>query len=123
MPAKKAKKIKPPSYFQEKRDFVYRMLGNQRAQNYKLDMMTAKKIFAEFDNDVDFLSKVKPPFKMDGSIKYFLTEAGMKYLKKKYLEFKFEIPKHELPVDLGVKSGDDVYEKQPRTLREFLYGS
>jgi len=81
MPAKKEKKIKPLYLFSGEARFIYRMLGNQKAQNYKLDMMAAKKIFAEFDNDIDFLSKVKPPFKMDGSIKYFLTEAGMKYLK------------------------------------------
>lgn len=123
MPAKKAKKIKTPSYFQEKRDFLSRMLDNQKPDNYKLEMMVVKQVFQAFDNDLDFLSKVKPPFKMSGSIRYLITDAGMKYLKKKYLEFKFIIPEHEKPVDLGVKSGDDVYEKQPRTIRDFLYGS
>ena len=119
----KVKKEKPPSFFQEKRDFIYRMLGNKKSSNYKLDMMAAKKIFAEFDNDLDFLSKVKPPFPLDGTIKFFLSSGGMEYLKKKYREFKFIIPEHELPVDLGVKSGEDVYEPKPRTIREFLYGS
>jgi hypothetical protein len=87
--------------------------------------MIAGEIFKSFENDVDFLSKVKPPFefKKGSGLLYFRTIAGKEYLRKKYLEFKFIIPEQEKPVDLGVKSGDDIYEHQPRTLREFLYGS
>jgi hypothetical protein len=122
MPAKKEKKIKPPSFFQEKRGFIFRMLGGKKSDNYKLDMMIANEIFKLYEGEIDFLTKVKPPFefKKGNNLLYFRSPHGREYLKKKFLEFKFVIPEHELPVDLGVKSGDDVYESSPRTIREFL---
>jgi predicted secreted protein len=113
-------KTKKPSFFKEKRDFISRMLDGKKPSNYSLDMVAAKKVFDQFDNDTDFLSKVKPPFKMVDSIKYFITSDGMKYLKKKYNEFKFEIPEHEIPVDLGEKAGEDIEINKPITIRNFL---
>ncbi|MDB4314580.1 hypothetical protein N9955_00975 [bacterium] len=120
MPSKKKKAAKAPTFFKEKREFLRRMLDGGKSENYALDMKAAKKVFEEFDNDIDFLGKVKPPFKMEGSIKYFLTSDGMKYLKKKYIEFKFILPEREKPVDLGVKVGDDIVTPNPRTIRKFL---
>lgn len=116
MPAK----TKKATFFKEKRDFISRMLNGSKPLNYSLDMVAAKKVFDQFDNDIDFLSKVKPPFKMNGSIKYFITAEGMKYLKKKYKEFNFKVPEHEIPLDLGEKAGEDIEVKKQITIRNFL---
>lgn len=116
MPAKS----KSPTFFKEKKEFISRMLSGGKPDNYALDMMTAKKIFADYKGEEDFLAKVKPPFKMVGSIRYLLTAEGKKYLKKKYNEFKFEIPENELPVDSGVKAGEDIVLEKPKTIRDFL---
>ena len=116
MPAK----AKPPTFFKEKKEFISRMLSGGKPDNYALDMMTVKRIFAAYKGEEEFLTKVKPPFKMTGSIKYLLTADGKKYLKKKYNEFKFEIPEHEIPVDLGIKAGDDIVLQKPKTIRDFL---
>ena len=78
---KPKKKAKP--FFKERKDFVKRMLGGEKSDSMQLDMMTSTKVFELFDNDINFLSKVKPPFKLKGSIRYFLTEDGKKYLNKK----------------------------------------
>lgn len=96
------------------------MLDGKKPTSYPLEMSIAKKVFAEYEGHEDFLSKVKPPFKMEGSIKYLISPDGKKYLKKKYQEFYFEVPDREKAVDLGVKFGDDIVEKKPRTIREFL---
>jgi len=124
MPRKK-KEPKPPSFHKDRQFFISRMLGNAKSPSYKLDMMIAKEVFETFNNDIDFLHKVKRPFEFDPQkgLLYFKSPAGKEYLRKKYTEFKFIIPESEKPVDLGVKSGDDVYENKPRTIREFLYGS
>jgi len=123
--SKKEKKIKPPSYHRDRQLFISRMLGAGNSPNYKLDMMIVKEIFESFDNDLDFLHKVKPPFefKKGAGLLYFRSPAGKEYLRKKYNEFKFEVPEREKVVDLGVKAGEDIYEHKPTTIREFLYGS
>lgn len=118
---KKTKKNKPPtSFFQERRDFIKRMLNGNKSSNYKLDMMAATKVFKVFENDVNFLSKVKPPFELTDSIKYFLTKAGMDYLRKKKLEFEYKPKNHEKIVDHGLKTGEDILLQKRKTLREFL---
>ena len=96
------------------------MLNGHKSLDYKLDMMTATKVFKEFDNDVDFLSKVKPPFKLDSSIKYFLTKEGMEYLKKKKLEFYYKPKNYEKIVDHQKKIGEDRVIEKRKTLRDFL---
>ena len=123
MPRKK-KEPKPPSFHKDRQLFISRMLGAGNSPNYKLDMMVAKEIFETFNNDIDFLGKVKKPFefKKGMGLLYFKSPAGKEYLQKKYREFHFKIEETEKPVDLGVKSGDDVFEYKPRTVREFLNG-
>lgn len=122
MPVKKPIKSKQPSYHKDRQLFISRMLGAGNSQNYKLDMMIAKEIFEAYNNDLEFLHKVKPPFefKKGSGLLYFRSAAGKEYLRKKYREFKFEIPEQEKPVDLGVKFGDDIHIDKPKTLRDFL---
>lgn len=117
---KKSTLKKKPTFFQERKDFIKRMLNGHKSLDYKLDMMTATKVFKEFDNDVDFLSKVKPPFKLDSSIKYFLTKDGMEYLKKKKLEFYYKPKNYEKIVDHQKKIGEDRVIEKRKTLRDFL---
>ena len=96
------------------------MLNNGKSQDYRLDMMTATKIFEQFDNNIDFLGKVKPPFKLNGTIKYFLTPEGKDYLRKKKLEFDFKPQNFEKCIDHFEKVGDDILVKPRQTLRKFL---
>ncbi len=115
---KPKKQAKP--FFKERKEFIKRLLDGKKSSNLALDMMTATKIFEKFDNDVDFLSKVKPLFKMDGSIKWFLTFDGMKFLDLKYKEFKYKPKKSEIMIDFEDKFGNDYVEYKPRTIRQFL---
>lgn len=117
---KKATLKKEVSFFKERKEFIKRMLNDGKSSNYKLDMMTATKIFKSFNNDIDFLSKVKPPFNLNGSIKYFLTKEGQDYLRKKKLEFEYKPKNSEKIVDHSEKVGDDVMTSRKRTLRDFL---
>ena len=122
---KKKKEPKPPSFHRDRQLFITRMIGKGNSPNYALDMAITKELFEAYNNDLDFLHKVKAPSWIDPKMGmlYFRSAIGKEYMRKKYIEFKFIIPESEKPVDLGVKSGDDVYENKPRTLRQFLYGS
>jgi hypothetical protein len=117
----KVKTKKPPKpFFKERKAFIKRMLDGERSDCMKIDMMTATKIFQDFDNDLDFLASVKPPFKLNKSIKYFLTKDGQNYLQKKKKEFDYIPEKEEGIVDLGEKAGQDTFENKTLTLRDFL---
>ena len=117
-----SKPKKPPApFFTERREFLFRVLNGEKPANYCLEMTVVKKIFAHFENDLDFLSKVNPPSWMKGnSIRWFLTNDGKQFLDKKYKEFKFKIAEFEKCVDSGEKFGDDLIEHRPLTLRNFL---
>jgi hypothetical protein len=115
---KKKKEAKP--FFQERKEFIKRMLDGEKSQDMILDMTTVTKIFNKFNNDVDFLSKVKPPFKLNGSIRYFLTTDGMLFLDKKYKEYQYKPKKADKVIDLNEKFGEDLVENKPKTLRNFL---
>lgn len=117
---KSSSKKKPQSFFKERKDFIKRMLSGAKSLDYKLDMMTATKVFKIFNNDLDFLSKVKAPFKLEGSIKYFLTRDGVQYLKKKKLEFDYKPKNFEKMVDHQDKMGEDIKIEKRKTLRDFL---
>jgi hypothetical protein len=110
----------PKPFFKERKEFVKRLLDNKKSSNIALDMKIATQIFERFDNDIDFLSKVKPLFKMEASIKWFLTKDGVKFLDLKYKEFKYKPKKIESAIDLGEKVGDDVIQNKKRTIRQFL---
>ena len=83
-------------------------------------MMVVTKIFESFDNNVNFLNNVPPPFTLDKSIKFFLTEDGKKYLSKKKLEFDYIPKKVDKIVDCNEKMGKDVETNKNKTLRQFL---
>lgn len=119
MPARTKKQSKRPTFFQERRSFIRRILG-EKVEQYSREMLFTKKIFEKFNNDIDFLNSVKPPAFLKGSLAWFLCPEGLKFLDKKYKEFYFKIQEWEKPVEVFEKAGDDVYVKQPRTIREFL---
>ena len=114
------KKVTQP-HFKERRAFIKRMLGGSKAPDWRLEMMVVTKVFKEFKGDLDFLSKVKPPFELKGSIKYFLTKDGKEYLRKKYKEFYFKPPEKDKFVDTKEKAGEDIMDHKTKTLRDFLY--
>lgn len=120
--AKKTAKPKkqPKPFFKERRAFISRILENTKPSNYALEMQAVTKIFELFDNDIDFLSKVKMPFKMNGSIKWLLTSEGIDYMNKKYKEFNFKPKEAPKIIDSGQKFGEDIYMKNKQTLRGFL---
>ena len=107
MPKKTAKK-KPKPFFKERRAFIQRMLGGGKSDNFALDMKAATDIFEKYKNDIDFLSKVKPPFKFEGSLKWLITNDGFKYLESKYKEFYYKPKSIDLLIDLGEKVGEDL---------------
>jgi hypothetical protein len=115
----KAKK-QPKPFFKERKEFLKRMLGGLKPINYVFEMSTVTKIFTQFNNDLEFLSKVKPPFQLKGTIKYFLTQDGREYLSKKHKEFYYKTPEKDKFVDTEVKAGQDILEKKKKTLRDFL---
>tara|TARA_Y100001973_G_scaffold93358_1_gene144117 strand:+ start:114 stop:557 length:444 start_codon:yes stop_codon:yes gene_type:complete len=115
----KAKKQAKP-FFKERKDFLKRMLGGSKPTNYVFEMSTVTKIFAQFEGDLDFLTKVKPPFELKGTIKYFLTKDGREYLRKKYKEFNYKLPEKDKFVDTKEKFGEDILRKKKKTLRDFL---
>jgi len=116
--AKPKKKAKP--FFKERKEFIKRMLSGNKSENLQLDMMVVTKIFESFDNNVNFLNNVPPPFALDKSIKFFLTEDGKKYLSKKKLEFDYIPKKVDKIVDCNEKMGKDVETNKNKTLRQFL---
>jgi len=116
----KPKKTAKP-HFKERKDFLKRMLANSKPDNYVFEMHTVTKIFEWFWNDLDFLSKVKPPFELKGTIKYFLTKDGREYLIKKHKEFYYKPPEKDKFVDTKEKVGEDIIETKTKTLRDFLY--
>jgi hypothetical protein len=83
-------------------------------------MKVVTNIFSHFENDLDFLSKVSPPSWLRGSLRFFITNKGMDFLDKKYLEFKYKVREPEKCVDTGEKSGDDLISRRIPTLRDFL---
>jgi len=117
LPVKK-KQTKP--FFTERREFVKRMLAGSKASDWRMEMHTATKVFEQFKNDLDFLSKVKPPFVFKNTIKFFLTKEGKEYLEKKYREFNYKPPEKEKFVDTKQKFGEDITSKKKKTLRDFL---
>jgi len=115
---KPKKKAKP--FFKERKDFVKRMLSGGKSDSMSLDLMVATKIFEDFDNDVDFLNSVAPPFKLNNSIRYLLSKDGIKYLKRKKLEFDYIPPDTIEIIEHEDKAGEDIILVKHKTLREFL---
>lgn len=116
---KKTPKAKDKT-FKDKQDFILRMLDGVTPSPYQFEMMIANEVFKFVDYDLDFLRKVKPPFKMVDSIRYFRTKKGKDYLRKKRLEFHYKPDKPEKMVEQDHKSGEDREVKKKKNLRDFL---
>jgi hypothetical protein len=116
---RKTPKVKDKT-FKDKQDFILRMLDGVTPSPYKFEMMIANEVFKFVDYDLDFLRKVKPPFKMIGSIRYFRTKKGKEYLSKKKLEFHYKPDKPEKMVEQDHKAGEDIEVKKKKNLRDFL---
>ena len=117
---KPTKKKPPKPFFKDRRDFVKRMLGGSKATDWRMEMHTATTVFNKFDNDIDFLEKVKPPFVFKNTIKYFLTKDGKEYLLKKHKEFYYKPPDKDKFIDTKEKAGEDILETKKKTLKDFL---
>lgn len=116
---KKESKAKDKT-FKDKQDFILRMLDGITPSPYKLEMMVANEVFKFVDYDLDFLRKVKPPFKMIGSIRYFRTKKGKDYLRKKRLEFHYKPDKPKKMVEQERRAGEDIEVQKRKNLRDFL---
>ena len=115
-------KKQPKPFVKERKEFIKRMLDGEKSTNIGMDMAVATEVFKLFDNNIDFLSKVKPPFKLKGTIIYLRSQSGREYLTKKYREFLYRPKNHEDFVDEKKKTGEDIVQPKIRTLREFLNG-
>lgn len=77
---------KKPTYFQERKDFLYAMMPDGPAKNqWRKEMGFTKKIFEDWP--VEFLKTVKPPFAMN-SVAWFLGAKGKEFLSIKLKEFR-----------------------------------
>jgi len=75
--------------------------------------------FIEKYPDFEFWNKVSFRNKME-SLLLLKGEYGENLLKKKYLEYKYVIPKNET-YNIGKKSGKDIKIKNnPKTIKDFL---
>jgi hypothetical protein len=116
------KKIQPPKHkMASKRSFLRRMLRvGEDYKASKLDMITVHEVFSWYPEEISFMEKVgPPPFKLN-NILWFKTEDGKRYLQKKLLEFHYKIPEYQKAVDTGEVFGENIYNNQPKTIREFL---
>ena len=82
-------------------------------------MVAATKIFKHYENNVDFLLGLRPPFEMKGTIVWLLSFKGKEFLRKKKAEFDYKPREAQKIFDLGVKEGEDRVIIQPN-LRNFL---
>ncbi len=109
-------------FSKERKIFIQRMLQG-RPKNFALEMKTAYELFEMHEFDLNFFEKVSPPpFKIN-SLLWFKTRDGLKFLAKKKMEMKFQVPEYEKVVEIGEKCGEDTLtEIKPRTIRKFLNG-
>lgn len=108
---------KKPTFFQERKDFISRMLSFEPKGQYAREQKFAKDLFNLYP--VDFLIKVpKPSFDLN-SLAYFLSKDGKSYLKKRYNEYTFKPEKKEIREGTK-KEGEDRNFKRLKTLRQFL---
>ena len=112
-----AKKAKAPTYFQERKDFIARMVGKPAGGSYGREMGFTKKIFAL--HDVAFLVTVKPPFEGMNSLAYFISGDGKRYLEIKAKEFLYKAPKCAMVIE-EEKTGEDWKGKKKKSIRGFL---
>jgi hypothetical protein len=106
-----------PTFFQERKAFISRMIKAGIKIQYGKEQNFAKKLFEEWP--IDFLNKVKPPFEMN-SLAWFLSKDGKKYLQLKLYEFNYK-PKREEIIKGEEKIGEDWNgNSKLKSLRKFL---
>lgn len=106
-----------PTFFQERKAFISRMIKAGIKVQYGKEQNFAKKLFEEWP--LDFLNKVKAPFEMN-SLAWFLTKDGKKYLQLKLYEFNYK-PQREEIIKGEEKIGPDWNGKaKQKSLRNFL---
>ena len=105
----------PPTYFQERKDFLGRMIPDHSKIQWRVEMGHTKKIFfvdhksktpKELRYPVEFLVKLKPPFQNMNSVCFFLGEKGKKYLETEFNKFNFR-PENIQSVKQEEKVGED----------------
>mgnify|MGYP003132074518 FL=1 len=107
---------KEPTYFQERRDFIARMLAEQPKGAYAREMKFTKEIFSSYN--IDFLKVVAPPFELN-SLAYLISQDGKKYLSLQEKIWLYKPEKH-LIIEQEDKVGEDWNGKRKKGFREFL---
>lgn len=107
---------KQPTYFQERKDFLARMISKDVKIVFAKEQKFAKEIFSTYP--VDFLKVVKKPFEMD-SLAWFITDKGKVYLEREAKIFSYK-PKQEKIVEGTVKQGYNYEKNKKKGFREFL---
>ena len=108
-----------PTYFQERKDFLARMMKDVPKGAWRAEMGFTKKIFGEWP--LDFLEKVAPPFPNMNSVKYFIGKDGREYLKVQLNAFNFK-PEFIESIAKEEKVGEDLPVSKVQTIRELLDG-
>ena len=108
---------KAPTYFQERKDFLGRMIQDHSQIKWRVEMAHTKKIFSEWP--IDFLANVAPPFQPMNSVAYFLGAKGKEYLQRELHKFNFK-PEVIESVEQKEKVGEDAAVKTVQSIRQFL---
>jgi hypothetical protein len=107
---------KAPTYFQERKDFIKRMISPDVKVIYAREQKIAKDIFSTYP--VDFLNVVRKPFDMN-SLAWFISPDGKEYLEKNAKIFSYK-PKQDKVVEGTEKQGYNYTKKINKGFREFL---
>lgn len=107
---------KKPTYFQERKAFLARMIKEGVKISYPREQKIAKDIFSKWP--VPFLEKVKKPFEME-SLAWFLSKDGERYLEIKLAEFNYNPQRVEI-IPGDKKEGEEWTGRKKLTLRDFL---
>lgn len=105
-----------PTYFQERKDFLNRLVKDVPRGAWQKEMGFTKKLFNEYPHD--FLAVVSPPFANMNSIAYFMGAKGKDYLKVQLNKFKFKPKVVESVIQERVK--EEVLVSDIKSIREFL---
>ena len=105
-----------------KKDLIKKLVIEPKAQKRPFWAREMKLLndLLEIFPDQNFWLKMKP--EKYGSLAILKASAGIKMLRKKFREFNYKIPKRK-EIKLGEKRGEDrIYNKTPKTIRDFIDG-
>lgn len=104
--------------YQERKDFVARMVSDFGSINWAKELSISKKIFST--HSIDMLNDIEPPFNMK-STAWFLGEKGKKWLTNKQKEYYHVTRlKEELVEEHEEKAGEDLPFHREKSLIDFL---